>query len=107
MVGSAFKKLAAEHGMKVSKGVAYGNLRGFAATLSEGSGYKQIVFTTKFTDPAGKGRLLDIINSADLKKEYRVLQLNLAPNAVQVVFHDNPGSAPSAAVRSPPASGYL
>lgn len=92
MVGSAFKKLAAEHGMKVSKGVAYGNLRGFAATLSEGSGYKQIVFTTKFTDPAGKGRLLDIINSADLKKEYRVLQLNLAPNAVQVVFHDNPGT---------------
>lgn len=92
MVGSAFKKLAAENGMKVAKGVAYGDLRGFAATLSEGSGYKQIVFTTKFADPAGKGRLLDLVNSMDLKKEYRVLQLNLAPNAVQVVFHDNPGT---------------
>ena len=92
MVGSAFKKLAAENGMKVAKGVAYGDLRGFAATLSEGSGYKQIIFTTKFADPAGKGRLLDLVNSMDLKKEYRVLQLNLAPNAVQVVFHDNPGT---------------
>lgn len=92
MVGSAFKKLAAENGMKVAKGVAYGSLRGFAATLSEGSGYKQIVFTTKFTDPAGKGKLLDLINSMDLKKEYRVLQLNLAPDAVQVVFHDTVGT---------------
>ncbi|MBQ8835305.1 MAG: hypothetical protein IJ001_10370 [Oscillospiraceae bacterium] len=92
MVGSAFKKLAAENGMTVAKGVAYGSLRGFAVTLSEGSGYKQIVFTTKFTDPAGKGRLLDLINSTDLKKQYRVLNLNLAPNAVQVVFHDNPGT---------------
>ena len=92
MVGSAFKKLAAENGMKVAKGVAYGSLRGFAATLSEGSGYKQIVFTTKFADPAGKGRLLDIINQTELKKQYRVLNINLAPNAVQVVFHDNPGT---------------
>lgn len=52
MIGSGLKKYALEHGMKVSNGVAYGSLRGFAATLSEGSGYKQIMVTTKFSDPA-------------------------------------------------------
>ncbi len=92
MVGSAFKKLAAENGMKVAKGVAYGSLRGYAATLSEGSGYKQIVFTTKFTDLAGKGKLLDLVNSLNLKKEYRVMDLKLAPNGVLVVFHDTVGT---------------
>ena len=38
MIGSALKKMARENGMTVQGGVAYGSLRGFAATLSEGSG---------------------------------------------------------------------
>lgn len=92
MIGSGLKKLAKENGMKVAHGVAYGSLRGYAATLSEGANYKQIVFTTVFTDPAGKGQLLDAVNRLDLKKAYRVLSLNLAPNAVVVVFHDTIGT---------------
>ena len=52
MIASTYKKLAAEYGMMVDKGVAYGNLGGFAATLSEGSGWKQIIFATTIADPA-------------------------------------------------------
>lgn len=92
MIGSALKKLARENGMKIAQGVGYGSLRGFAATLSEGAGWKQIVFTTKFEDPAQKGLFLDVISQTDVKKMYRVLNLNISINSIQVVFHDNPGT---------------
>ena len=39
MIGSGLKKLANENGMKVAHGVAYGSLRSYAATLSEGTLY--------------------------------------------------------------------
>ena len=39
MIASTYKKLASEYGMQVDKGVAYGSLGGFAATLSEGGGW--------------------------------------------------------------------
>ena len=92
MIGSGLKKLAKENGMKVAKGVAYGSLRGYAATLSEGAGWKQIVFTTTFADPAGRVALMDLVNATDVKKLYRVQNLGISPRAVQVVFHDNPGT---------------
>ncbi len=92
MIGNALKKLAREKGMQIAKGVAYGSLDGFAATLSEGAGYKQIVFTTRFTDPGKKAELLDLINRTELTKTYRVQTLELLPNAVRVVFLDNPGT---------------
>ena len=92
MIGSGLKKLAQENGMKVAKGVAYGSLQGFAATMSEGSGYKQIVFTTKFCDAAQRDALLAQINQVNVQRVYRIQTLNLAPNAIQVIFLDNPGT---------------
>lgn len=92
MIGSGLKKLAQENGMKIAKGVAYGSLQGFAATLSEGAGYKQIVFTTKFTDAAQMDAMLAQINQVDIQRTYRVQKLNLAPDAIQIVFMDNPGT---------------
>lgn len=92
MIGSAFKKLAAENGMKVSNGVAYGSLRGYAATLSEGSGWKQIVLTTKFTDPVLLNQLQEKINQRNITREFRVQKLSFAPNGVCVVFTDDPGT---------------
>lgn len=92
MIGSGLRKLAQENGMKVAKGVAYGSLQGFAATLSEGSGYKQIVFTTKFADEAQLDAMLNLMNQVDLQRTYRVQNLNVAPNGIQVVFFDNPGT---------------
>lgn len=92
MIGSGLKKLANENGMKVAHGVAYGSLRGYAATLSEGSGYKQIVLTTKFTDPAKLNALQAQVNSRNIQRELRVRDLTFAPNGVSVVFLDNPGT---------------
>jgi hypothetical protein len=89
MIASGLKKLANENGMKVAHGVAYGSLRGYTATLSEGSGYKQIVFSTRVADADA---LLAAINQVDVQRTYRVQSLNVAPRGIQIVFMDNPGT---------------
>lgn len=92
MIGSGLKKLANENGMKVSHGVAYGSLRGYDATLSEGANYKQIVFSTVISDPAKKMQLMDLVNGTDLKKPFRVQELNIGPRIISVVFLDTVGT---------------
>jgi len=92
MIGPGLKKFAQENGMNVASGVAYGSLRGYAATLSEGSGWKQIVFTTKFADPADLQQLQAVLNQVNIAREYRVQNLTLTPNSVQIIFTDNPGT---------------
>ena len=92
MIGSGLKKLAAEHNMKVSNGVAYGNLRGYAATLSEGAGWKKIAFSTMFPDAAQKGLFIEAVNTVDTQKIYRVRHLGITPKGIVVDFLDNPGT---------------
>ena len=92
MIGSALKKLAAENGMTVAKGVAYGSLRGYCATLSEGAGYKQIVLATRFPEQAKQDELTGYVNRSDVTKNYRVKHISFAPNGINIVFLDNPGT---------------
>lgn len=95
MIGSGFKKLAQENGMTVSGGVAYGALRGFNVTFSEGSGYKLMVFSTNFPDPAKRTEFTDAVNSVGMKelyKQYRVQKFEVGPRLVQVLFYDNIGT---------------
>lgn len=92
MIGSALKKLAKENGMTVYGGVAYGSLQGFAATLSEGSGYKKIDFAVNFPNPAGRVALTDLLNGCNLRKDYRVLNLAIDAKSIQVTFHDTVGT---------------
>lgn len=92
MIGSGLKKYANESGMKVAKGVAYGIFRGYAVTMSEGNGYKQVVITTKFTQAGADDALLAELNATNIQRTYRVQQLNIAPDGIQIVFMDNPGT---------------
>jgi len=92
MIGSGLKQLAKEHGMKVASGIAYGSLGGYAATLSEGSGYKQITFATQFADSVRKTEFMDKIGQLDLQKQYRVQNLGVSARSMQVIFQDNPGT---------------
>lgn len=92
MVGSGLKKLAAENGMKVSAGVAYGDFRGYAVSFWEGAGFKAMAISTKFTDVTALNALQAQINGRNVAKEFRVQQLNFAPNGVFVQFLDNPGT---------------
>lgn len=92
LIGSGLKKFAKENGMNVSSGVAYGALRGYAATLSEGSGYKQIVVTTKFSDPAKVQELQSQLNQKNITREYRVKNLTFTPGTIIIVFNDTVGT---------------
>jgi len=92
MIGSGLKKLAAENTMKISNGVGYGDLRGYAATLSEGAGGKQVVFSVSFSDPAQKSQFMDVVSAADIEKQYSVLRIEITAKNIVVVFHDNPGT---------------
>lgn len=92
MIGSGLKKLAKEYGMGVSNGVAYGSLRGFAATFSEGAGYKRVVISTMISDPVKQTTLQQRFAGRNLLKEYRVQSLDFTPKFIQVDFQDNPGT---------------
>ena len=71
MIGSALKKLAAENGLTISGGIAYGNYQGYAITLSEGAGYKLLTVSTHLTDTACNW-LNSQLSGHDLMKEFRV-----------------------------------
>jgi len=92
MVGSALKKLAKQNGMKIDRGVAYGSIKGYAATLSEGAGWKQIVFSTAIADSVKKTEFMDAVGAVDVTKQYRVQKLGITARAIQVTFLDNPGT---------------
>lgn len=92
MIGSGLKKLAKENAMTVYGGVAYGSLRGFAATLSEGAGYKKIDFAVTFPDPAGRGALTDLVAVSNLRSNYRVTNISFGAKVTQVTFHDTAGT---------------
>lgn len=92
MIGSGLKKLAQVNDMHVSHGVAYGSLKGYAATLSEGSGYKQIVVSTKFGDPLKLQDFQAVLNQKNIAREYRVQNLTFHTDGIQIIFVDNPGT---------------
>lgn len=92
MIGSGLSKFATKHGMKVSQGVAYGSLMGLAVTLYEGSGYKQMVIVTKFTDPAQQVALQESLDGKRLQKVYRVTNLQITTNRIVITFHDTIGT---------------
>ena len=92
MIGSGLKKLAKAKGMTVANGIAYGALDGYATTLFEGAGYKQINICTKFPNPEKQVQLQNALSAVNLQKEYRVQNLGLSEQGIAVVFHDNPGT---------------
>lgn len=92
MIASGLKKLAKEYGMTVSSGMAYGSLRGFAATMYEGADYKKIDFAVSFPDPADRVALTDRIAVSNIRSTYRVTNLSCGAKVIQVTFHDTMGT---------------
>ena len=91
MIGSGLKKLALEHGMQIARGVAFGDMCGYATTLSEGAGYKNIAISTKLT-LAQKEVLHEKLDQHKLGKEFRIQELRFCDDGIQIQFLDNPGT---------------
>lgn len=92
MVGTELKKLAAEYGMRVDKGVAYGDFKGYAATFYEGAGYKRMILTTTFKDAQAQFCLETHLNGKNLMKEYRLQEVVFSETSILFHFYDNPGT---------------
>lgn len=92
MIGSGLKKLAVENGMRIDKGVAYGSFHGYAATFSEGSGYKLVSFITKIPDVDKRQTLELALQSRDIDKEFRVQNWALKGDRIDFQFLDFAGT---------------
>lgn len=92
MVGSKLKKFAAENSFVVRSDLAYGNLRGYAACVYEGMGFKALTITTSFTDVQGMAALKQFISQRNLQKDFRIRSMEINAHNISVVFVDNPGT---------------
>ncbi len=92
MIGSGLKKLAGENGMNVSNGVGYGDLKGYASTLSEGNGWKRICIATRFPDVQSRDGLRNEMMNIDINKEYRVREIKYLPDHIEIIFNDTYGT---------------
>lgn len=92
MVGTGLQKLARNNGMAVDSGVAYGDLRGFATTFSEGAGFKRIDIVTAFPTLESKGAFLNAIEAVQVDKVYRVQTISITAWGLCVVFRDTIGT---------------
>lgn len=92
MIGSGLKKLATQNGMSVSSGVAYGSLRGYTTTMSEGSGYKLLEISTQFPQLEQKQAFYSAVNAVDHSRTYMVQRLEIGDRKITVVFTDTIGT---------------
>ncbi len=94
MIAFTLKKLAKSHNLNIDKGVAYGNMNGYAVTLSEGNGYKLIQITTTFPEQQKQLDLLKKMDEKNIEKEFRVIKFEITPksNRISILFYDNPGT---------------
>ena len=92
MIGSGLKKLAGKYSMRVSSGMAYGRLMGFATTMCEGSGWKRIDIATRFESLEQQKAFETAVYAVDMKREYRVQSMAVNQRNINVVFQDTVGT---------------
>lgn len=92
MISFGLKKLAAENGMSVSSGIAYGAYHGYAAAFADGAGIKRITVSTSFPDAGKKTEFQQSLDKKALGREYRIQNINFSGNLIVIDFLDNPGT---------------
>jgi len=80
------KNFAEANGLKIAKNIAYGNLRGYAATVSLGQGFVQIVLSTTFPDITGQEAVKEAVNQHNLSKEYGIRDLSFSQKHISITF---------------------
>lgn len=86
MIDKNVKNFAEANGLKVVKNIAYGSLRGYAATVSLGQGFVQIVLSTSFPDANDQRAVEEALRQTNLSKEYGVMSLNFFPKNIRISF---------------------
>lgn len=86
MIHSGLQKIAKAEGLKTAHGVAYGALRGYAATMFSGSNGEILVLSTRFADPARLTELQGVLNGRNIRREFSVQTLEFAPDRISILF---------------------
>lgn len=89
MISSGFKKFGLGKGLKLGKGFCYGNLNGFIATLSDGSGIKSMYLST-YVDQEAASRITS--EADELKKKYKLNALEVNSKYIYIAFVDTIGT---------------
>lgn len=92
MIGFAYRKFARENGMQVGSGIAYGNLRGYAASLCEGSGWKMMTVNTKISDAAAEAEIRSQLESGINRKRFSIRDAQFADGRIEILFLDTVGT---------------
>lgn len=92
MIGSGLKKFAKENGMKADSVMAYGVLRGYAASMWEGAGYKTINIITEFSDAEKRQALTVALDNDTKRTEFRIGGVTIGASQIRVSFVDDPGT---------------
>lgn len=80
------KEYAASKGLKYAHNVAYGRLHGYAATLSQGDSFVQIILSTRFPNEERQKEFETKARSKDFAKEYKIQDLTFFPENIRIVF---------------------
>lgn len=91
MISSGLKKLAQANSLKVSNSVAYGFLRGYCATLSDGNGVKNLILSTRFADDSARYAFTQHLQNLKLDKEYKLNVLDIQEKIIKIEFTDSIG----------------
>lgn len=86
MLGPEMKELAQAHSLTLDYNIAYGDLHGYAVTLSEGADYKLIAITTKFTDPDRRQELKALVRERQRMKEFRIQEITFSDAGIVIQF---------------------
>ena len=86
MIDKNVKNFAEANGLKIVKNMAYGSLRGYAATVSFGQGFLQIVLATSFSDANDQRAVEETLRQMNLSKEYGVMTLDFFPKNILIKF---------------------
>ncbi len=92
MIGSGLRKFAKENGMKAEHGVAYGFLRGYATTFSDGNGIKTMYITTRFSETQTRYAFMEKIQAMDFEKTYLIRGIEIQDKLITVIFGDTVGT---------------
>ena len=92
MIGSGLKKYAVELGLKISDGIAYGAYKNYLITLHEGSGWKAVGIAVTLTDQLVMEKVDASLSDPEWKKQYRIQQINIAQNLIEIIFADFAGT---------------
>lgn len=92
MISGGLKKLAVANSMQVAHGVAYGFLRGYCATMFDGSGTKSLILSTRFADESRRYAFTQHLQNMRLDKEYKLSALEVQEKIIRIDFTDTIGT---------------